>query len=88
MLGTIILGDLNVHHRKWLRYSTGNTQEGEVLMQTCLELGLRQIVREPTRGANLLDLVLTDLDGLVKTKVLGSLDDHRSVLLELRLATP
>ena len=88
MLGTIILGDLNVHHRKWLRYSTGNTLEGEELMQTCMELGLRQMVREPTRGANLLDLVLTDLDGLVKTKVVGSLADHRSVLLELRLATP
>ena len=57
-------------------------------MQTCIELGLRQTVREPTRGANLLDLVLTDLDGIVKIKVLGSLADHRSILCELRLATP
>ena len=57
-------------------------------MEACTELGLRQIVRQPTRGKYLLDLVLTDLGDLVKASVLDSVADHRSVLCELRLQTP
>jgi len=61
IIGTIIVGDLNVHHKKWLRHSSGNTAEGEQRMHVCSDLGLRQIVRDPTRGPHLLDMVLTDL---------------------------
>ena len=33
MIGTIILGGISIHHQKWLRHSSGNTQEGEDLME-------------------------------------------------------
>ena len=56
-------------------------------MNACAELGLRQVVREPTRGNHLLDLVLTDLDDLVSVTVLESIADHRSVLCELHVGS-
>ena len=31
VLGTIILGDLNIHHRPWLRFSQRDTAEGREL---------------------------------------------------------
>ena len=55
--------------------------------EACTELGLKQIAREPTRGKNLLDLVFTDLEDLIKVTVLPSVADHRSVLCELRVCT-
>ena len=30
-VGTILVGDMNIHHKKWLRRSDGNTAEGEKL---------------------------------------------------------
>ena len=27
-VGTIVMGDLNIHHRKWLRFSNANTPSG------------------------------------------------------------
>jgi hypothetical protein len=60
MLGTIIVGDLNVHQRKWLRHSVRNSLEGALLQDTCNTLGLSQLVRDPTREDNLLDLVLSN----------------------------
>ena len=87
MIGTIIVGDLNVHHKKWLRYSSGNTTEGEQLMQTCADLGLRQIVREPTRGPHLLDLLITDLDDLVTATILPTIADHHSIMCQLDIGT-
>ena len=30
-VGSIIIGDFNLHHRKWLRFSSRNTEEGEKL---------------------------------------------------------
>ena len=31
-------------------------------MSSCVQSGLRQVVKQPTRGEYLLDLILTDLD--------------------------
>ena len=31
--GFLILGDLNMHHAKWLRYSNGNSRQGTVLKE-------------------------------------------------------
>ena len=49
VIGTLLCGDMNVHQQKWLRHSSGNTAEGELLQKTCEEQGLRQLVSEPTR---------------------------------------
>jgi len=56
----IVTGDLNTHHTSWLRFSNGNTPRGAKLKHVCDVHGLRQIVKQPTRGPYLLDLVLTD----------------------------
>ena len=57
----IICGDLNIHHRRWLRHSNGNTDLGEQLRTFSEEKGMSQLVKEPTRGEYPLDLVLTNL---------------------------
>ena len=59
--GTILLADLNIHHKKWLRWSYGNSTEGEELRTVCLDSGLKQLVHGPPRGDYLLDLVLLEL---------------------------
>ena len=53
----------------------------------CSELTLLQVVREPTRGNNLLDLVLTDVPG-IHTSVEPAIADHRVVMASLDLKAP
>jgi hypothetical protein len=63
-MGTIIAGDMNVHHTKWLRRSARNSPEGEELQTFCVDEGMQQLVREATRENYLLDLILTDVEGV------------------------
>ena len=60
-VGCIIMGDMNVHHARWLIHSNGISSEGRLLKELCENHGLIQIVREPTRNQYLLDLYLTDI---------------------------
>ena len=62
-VGILVVGDLNVHQRKWLRFSSNDTPEGSLLYNITVEEGLQQVVKEPTRNEYLLDLVLTDIPG-------------------------
>jgi len=87
VLGTICIGDLNVHHIGWLRHSGRNSSEGEFLRTICDSHGLRQLVTEPTRGDNLLDLALSDLEE-VRCKVVGKLADHKGLELALPFTVP
>ena len=59
-LGTILLGDMNVHEEGWLRFSDGTSIEGRLLRDVACSHGWEERVRKPTRGQHLLDLVLTD----------------------------
>ena len=86
-VGTIVLGDLNVHHQQWLRHSSGTSAEGRALLSATQELGLQQLVRHPTRGDYLLDLVLSDIPR-TKTQVLGKISDHSMVLASVPIAIP
>ena len=86
--GHIIIGDLNVHEASWLRYSDGTSIEGRELHEFCRERGLDERVRAPTRGNNLLDLVLTDLGALVRAKVVPGLSDHEAVLCVFEFPLP
>ena len=86
-LGTIQIGDVNIHHVSWLRHSSRNSAEGVKLRDFSQRVGLRQIVHEPTRGEYLLDLAFTDLDE-VRCKVLGKIADHKGLLLTLPLSVP
>ena len=82
-IGTIILGDMNVHHQPWLQFSNGSSPEGQALFKFCVERGFIQRVHEPTRNKYLLDLVLTDLDDIVTAKVLPRISDHCPVLCRM-----
>ena len=78
-IGSIIIGDMNVHHKTWLKYSNGTIPEGRALFDVCCRYGLHQCVQSPTRYSYLLDLVLIDVDALLKTKVLPKVADHNVV---------
>ena len=86
-LGSIILGDLNVHNRQWLKHSSHNSAEGRALQDACDDIGLRQIVTKPTREDHLLDLVLTNISG-ARTNVLPCIADHKLVVAELPFKVP
>ena len=74
------MGDLNIHHRIWLRHSRENTSRGAKLKEICDGAGLRQLIREPTRGDYLLDLVLTDYAD-VKVTLGPKIADHSALLV-------
>ena len=71
---------MNVHHKTWLKYSSGTTPEGRALFDVCCRYGLQQCVQSPTRGPYLLDLVLTNVEALLKTKVLPKGAEHNIIL--------
>ena len=82
--GTIISGDLNIHHRRWLFHSNGNTSIGSEMKVLCDSFGLLQLVREPTREQYLLDLFLSDLPE-IRMKVLPAIADHKAILAHVPL---
>ena len=87
-IGTIIVGDLNVHHLHWLKFSSHTAPEGTALYRFCSDHGFTQHVREPTREGHLLDLVLSDLEVPVPTVVLPKIADHGLVLASFSLGVP
>jgi len=87
--GVFIAGDLNIHHKKWLRFSSEDTAIGSDLKAVVDHFGMVQLVREPTRQAisgkeYLLDLALTDINGC-SAKVLPRIADHKGILAKLPL---
>ena len=86
-VGTIAIGDFNVHSKRWLRWSTGESTEGTALDQASRKLGSRQIEKELTREGNLLDLVLTDVEG-VQASVRPGVSDHSIVIASMKLTIP
>ena len=84
-MATIIVGDMNAHNQRWLRYSHSNTVEGKEQQNICGKMGLMEKVGQPTRGAYLLDLVLTDFLSGVSCKVLPEISDHKIVLSRVSL---
>ena len=63
-LGTILVGDFNVHHIAGLRHSRETSPAGKRMRLAASHMGLTQLVREPTRGKRLLDLALSDIPGM------------------------
>ena len=86
VIGTIIVGDLNCHHARWLYHSSSVTTEGCALQRFCMESGFQQIVRGPTRGEYLLDLVLTDMADSASAQILPKISDHKCVLARLHFS--
>jgi len=85
-IGSLVIGDLNIHHMRWLRFSNDNTAAGAQLKRICDEADLHQLVREPTREQYLLDLCLSDVDG-AKVEVLPKIADHKALLVTLRCSS-
>ena len=85
VVGVILAGDMNIHHRMWLRYSHDNSSIGEKLWNISREEGLKQMVRVPTRGECPLDLVLTDVGDMTKISVLSNLADHCVVCINMNV---
>ena len=86
-LGCFIAGDFNVHSETWLRHSTGESTEGHSLRNICRRQGLQQLIEKPTKGDNLLDLVLTDVTG-VKYEITSELGDHSAILYHSNIKVP
>ena len=57
----LMIGDLTIHHKKWVLFSNADTTIGTELKTFCDFHGLFQIVREPTRQSCLLDSAFTDI---------------------------
>ena len=77
-----MLGDLNVHSIRWFIYPARESVEGRLLCDISHQLGLRQLVKEPTRGKYILDLVLIDVPDCT-ARPGAAVADHKSVLTEV-----
>ena len=86
-LGTLLLGDLNVHHVDWLTHSNSTSAGGKRLRLAAAAMGLNQLVREPTRGNYLLDLALSDIPG-ASAIALPKIADHSIVQVKTPLLVP
>ena len=89
-VATITMGDMNVHNAEWLRFSNGSSPEGTELEAVCCTHGLKQHVKQPTRGPHLLDLVLSSFSSGIRYKaVAGTRDhDHDGVLTTVSVSIP
>ena len=65
-----------------MKHSREDTPRGSKLKHVCDTHGLKEIVRKPTRGPYLLDLVLTDHDN-TNVRLGPKLADHSSLLIQV-----
>ena len=86
-MGLFTLGDLNVHSVRWLTHSARESVEGRLLRDLSDQLGLRQLVTEPTRGKYILDLVRTDVPDCT-AKPCTAVADHKGVLTHVQFKVP
>ena len=80
----VIMGDFNLPVTRWGEPITAHA--GQKLYQCLIESSLHQHVKEPTRGNNILDIILTTDENLVKDVEIGpefSTSDHGRVLFTI-----
>ena len=80
----MLIGDFNVHHTDWLG-SRVTDAAGRLTHQLAISLGLQQIVEEPTRGDQILDLAMTDLSASSTTFANLGTSDHNPVLVRVEV---
>lgn len=83
-------GDFNLPDIEWENEEIENYQYPKEIsneyLQMSANLGLKQLVREPTRGVNCLDLFFTNTPDLTnKCSIIPGLSDHEAVLVETKL---
>lgn len=84
-IGTILCGDMSIHHKGWLVHSNNITQEGKCLFDICCTHHFRECIKLPTRGKHLLDLTLTSIQECFTCKVVPRVSDHQMVVCRLEL---
>jgi len=83
-------GDFNLPGIDWkqncVKSGCPHATNHQYFLDTIQDFGLTQIVDTPTRGKNILDLVLTNQpSSVLRAEVLPGLSDHDVVFLELRV---
>lgn len=84
----MLCGDFNFPDINWTNFESDNRQSKDFLEMT-LTFNLTQMVNTPTRGANILDLVLVSNPDTVKSvSSVEGLSDHNLVLFNLSIPRP
>lgn len=83
----LLFGDFNFPFIDWSKLSSGGTAASKQFLEMCLTLNFTQLVDQPTRADNILDLILTTSPDIVKyIHYCEGLSDHR--LLHITLSLP
>ena len=84
----IVAGDFNAPDLKWNYFEPTNCSlNSERLLEIIDEHGLTQLVKEPSRDDNILDLVLTNIVNIINNvRVIPGISDHHMVVFEENLA--
>ena len=85
----IVSGDFNAPDLKWNDFepTTNCSFNSERLLKIIDDPGLTQLVKEPTRNDNIIDLVLTNNDNIINNvRVIPGISDRDMVLFETNLA--
>ena len=84
----VFVGDYNAHHTEWLNSVTATDHHGIAALDFSNLSGCEQLISEPThQSGNRLDLVLTDVSGIVACGVgspIGS-SDHSLIKINVEL---
>ena len=86
----IFAGDLNAHHQEWLNSVSPTNRNGLAALDFSNLSGCEQLIRGPTHNSgNCLDLILTDVPGVVEASVLAPIgtSDHNSISCKICLDT-
>ena len=87
-----ICGDFNVPDVSWTTVTPTSIDKNAALLCSLIhDLSLEQLVHTPTRGPNILDLLLTDFPSLIsRVEVVDNLPltDHDTILFALNVLPP
>ena len=78
----IFVGDLNAHHQEWLGSISPTNRNGLAALDFSNLSGCEQLIRGPTHNSgNCLDIVLTNMPGVVEASVLAPIgtSDHNAI---------
>ena len=86
----IIAGDFNLPDWDWenmiLKKPTSYPSLHKQFLNTIRDMGMEQMIKEPTRDDNILDLVVTNMPQLIpRTELIPGLGDHDKVYFEMNI---
>ena len=89
----LFVGDFNAHHREWLNSVSPTDRHGQSAIDFATESGCDQLIHRPTHtSGNTLDLIFTDVPGVVSANVgapIGKSDhDFVSAIIKTEQVVP